>query len=124
MQGDERRTLDVPVGLFALSLQIDGIGQTLVQQADRFPAILLRQVILGGVEASGIGTGLGRGAGAGTRRTRRRHVAGHAASSYMGRQATATVALVDWSRPRKVNRYYVFLQSTFGINSPGRFRMA
>src|SRR5437899_411277 len=53
MEGDERRALHVPVGLLALGLEVDAVGEALVQQPDRLEAGGLGQVVLGGIESRG-----------------------------------------------------------------------
>src|SRR5438445_2077203 len=58
MEGDERRALHVPVGLLALGLEVDAVGEALVQQPDRLEAGGLGQVVLGGIESRG-GSGHG-----------------------------------------------------------------
>src|SRR5580698_2660072 len=46
MQGDEVRALDVPMSLFDLALQIDGVRQAIVQNGRDVAADLVRQVDL------------------------------------------------------------------------------
>ena len=52
VQRDERRALHVPVGLLALGLQVDAVGQALVQQLDDLDPARLGQIVLGGIETA------------------------------------------------------------------------
>jgi hypothetical protein len=47
VQGDEVLSLDVPVGLPRLRLEVDGVGWPRVEQFERLAADFLRQVDLG-----------------------------------------------------------------------------
>jgi hypothetical protein len=47
VRGDGVQSLDVPVGLLGLRLEVDAVGHPRAEQFDRLGADLLRQVILG-----------------------------------------------------------------------------
>src|SRR4030095_5894527 len=55
VQRDERGPFHVPVGLLALRLQVDAIGEALIEQLDRLSAGGLREIVLGGVQAARVG---------------------------------------------------------------------
>ena len=50
VQRDERGTLDVPVGLFHLAREIDGVGEPGVEQVDHRRAGVVGNVDPGGVQ--------------------------------------------------------------------------
>ena len=78
VQRDERGTLHIPVGLFALRLQIDTVSESLIQQADRLSPGGLRQVVLRGIQPSRLEASLGGVTrGRGGRPARRAGSGGH-----------------------------------------------
>ena len=53
MERDERGTFDVPVRLLALGLQVDPVGESLVEQRDHLGAGRLRKIVLRGIQLRG-----------------------------------------------------------------------
>ena len=59
VQGDELRALHVPVGLLALGLEIDAVGEPPVEQLGDLGPGLHREVVLGREQPGGLGLTLG-----------------------------------------------------------------
>src|ERR687889_580131 len=62
MQSDEARALHIPVGLFALRLEVNAIGQPPVEQVCDLGPGLGRNVVLGGKEPALVGVTSSAGA--------------------------------------------------------------
>ena len=45
VQGDEIRSLDVPVRLLGLEREVEGVGELLIQEIDHAPANRLREIV-------------------------------------------------------------------------------